>query len=60
MCCVEEGGKDEVSTELVEALCAWLQEEGTALTVFSLVDVALCGLARDGNRSYQSQAIGRL
>ena len=48
MCGVEEGGKDEFSTELVEALCAWLQSEGTALTSLSLVDVALCGQARDG------------
>ena len=94
MCGVEEGGKDEFSTELVEALCAWLQEQGQAqaqaqaqgqaqvqaqaqgpgprraegqgprraegpgLTSLSLVDVALCGQARDGNGSYQSQAIG--
>ena len=60
VCGVEEGGKDEFSTELVEALCAWVQEEGTALTSLSLVDVALCGLARDGNGSYQSQAISLL
>ena len=60
VCGVEEGGTDEFSTELVEALCAWLQEEGTGLTSLSLVDVALCGQARDGNGSYQSQAIGLL
>ena len=30
VCGVEEGGKDEFSTELVEALCAWLQEQGQA------------------------------
>ena len=80
VCGVEEGGKDEFSTELVEALCAWLQEQGQAqeqgqrqpqgqgprraegpgLTSLSLVDVALCGQARDGNGSYQSQAIGLL
>lgn len=53
---VEEGGKDEYTTEFIDELCAWMQE-GSKLSVLQLVDVALCGLARDGNGSYQSQAI---
>ena len=51
VCGVEEGGKDDFSPELVEALCAWLQEVGAGLTSLSLVDVALCGQARDGRRT---------
>ena len=54
LCGVEEGGKDEYTTEVLETLCAWMAD-GAALLSLSLVDVALCGLARDGNGSYQSQ-----
>ena len=56
---VEEGGKDEYTTEFIETLCAWMQD-GARLLSLQLVDVALCGLARDGNGSYQSQAISVL
>ena len=48
VCGVEEGGKDEFSTDLVEALCAWLQEEGTSLTSLSLADN---GITAEGFRS---------
>ena len=59
LCGVEEGGKDEYSTELIETLCGWIAD-GAALLSLSLIDVALCGLARDGNGSYQSQGIAVL
>ena len=45
---VEEGGRDEYTTRFVEALCGWLQD-GVPLRTIMLVDVALCGLKRDGN-----------
>ena len=59
LCGVEEGGKDEYTTEVLETLCAWMAD-GASLLSLSLVDVALCGLARDGNGSYQSQGIAVL
>jgi hypothetical protein len=58
-CGVEEGGRDEYSTEAIETLCSWIAD-GAALLSLSLVDVALCGLARDGNGSYQSRGIAVL
>jgi hypothetical protein len=47
------------TTDFIDELCAWMQD-GAKLVVLQLVDVALCGLARDGNGSYQSQAIALL
>jgi hypothetical protein len=41
LCGVEEGGRDEYSTEAIETLCSWIAD-GAALLSLSLVDVALC------------------
>ena len=56
---MEEGGADEFSTRFIETLCGWLTE-GSPLTSLVIVDAALCGQARDGNGSYQHEAIGLL
>ena len=56
LCGVEEGsGVDDFSPAFIEVLCGWLQAD-SPLSALTLVDVALCGQARDGNGSYQSQA----
>ena len=69
-----DGGRDEFDTSCIEALCDWLSGEsiergeneevlGTRpcqLTELHLVDVALCGRAKDGNGSYQPQGISTL
>ena len=59
ICGVEEGGADEFTPSFVEVLCSWLQE-APALSSLLMIDVALCGQARDGNGSYQSQGIALL
>ena len=55
ICGVEEaldGGRDEYDTRCIEALAAWLTGP-CQLQELYLVDVALCGRAKDGNGMYQ-------
>ena len=33
LCGVEEGGKDEYTTEFIETLCAWMQDGAKLLVV---------------------------
>ena len=58
-----DGGRDDFSSTCIEALCDLLrgaEGEPCQLSELRLVDVALCGRAKDGNGSYQSQCIGVL
>ena len=47
-----DGGRDEYDTRCIEALAAWLTGP-CQLQELYLVDVALCGRAKDGNGMYQ-------
>ena len=70
---VIDGGRDEYDISCIEALCEWLQggrerAEGgevaagrrSQLTELHLVDVALCGRAKDGNGTYSAEAMSSL
>lgn len=60
ICGVEEaldGGHDEFDSACIEALAEWVTG-ACQLQELHLVDVALCGRAKDGNGTYQPSAVG--